>query len=126
MPVLVVPLPVDQEASQVLAPLAGVHVRDEHVLQSQVKAFVLRGVGQEEERPEAQRDEGTQDKEQNEFLRQSQGSPVVREGRRAQVEGGQPAPGQRQQGGSAHVEIPKSRYSNTHCHHILHIFDSKE
>lgn len=58
MPVLVVPLPVDQEASQVLAPLAGVHVRDEHVLQSQVKAFVLRGVGQEEERPEAQRDEG--------------------------------------------------------------------
>lgn len=99
---LIVSLPVDQEASKVFAPFAGIHVGNEHILQTQVKAFVLRGVGQEEERPEAQRDEGTKDKEQDKFLRESQGSSVVREGRRPQVQRGQPPPGQRQQGGGGH------------------------
>lgn len=102
VPVLVVPLPVDEEAAEVLAPFAGVYMRNEHILQAQVKALVLRGVGEEEERPEAQGDEGTKNKEQDKFFGESQGSPVVREGGGPQVQGGQPPPGERQQGGSGH------------------------
>lgn len=102
VPVLVVPLPVDEEAAEVLAPFAGVHVGNEHILQAQVKALVLRGVGEEEERPEAQGDEGTKNKEQDKFFGESQGSPVVREGGGPQVQRGQPPPGERQQGGSGH------------------------
>lgn len=102
MPVLVVPLPVDKEAAKVLAPFTGVHVGNKHILQAQVKALVLRGVGEEEERPEAQGDEGTKNKEQDKFFGESQGSPVVREGGGPKVQRRQPPPGERQQGGSGH------------------------
>lgn len=80
MPSLVVPLPVDQVPSGVFAAFAGVHVWDQDVLQPQVEALVLRGVRQEEEGPETESDEGTENQEEDELLRESQGSPVVREG----------------------------------------------
>ena len=74
-------LPVyDHLPRHVLPHLGGVDVGDEHVLQAQVEALVLGVVGQEEEGPETQRDEGTEDEEQDELLGEPQRGAMVREG----------------------------------------------
>lgn len=74
------PLPMDQVATHVFPPFASVHVRNQDILQAQVEPFVFRRVWQEEEGPKTQSDEGTENQQQDEFLRESQCSPVVREG----------------------------------------------
>lgn len=101
--VLVVALPMDQEATRVFPTVAGIHVRNQDIFQAQVEPFVFRGVRQKEERPETQRDEGTENQQQDELLGQSQGSPVMREGgRRTQVARRDPAPRKRQQSRGCH------------------------
>lgn len=99
VPVLVVPaLSVyDRLSGGVLPFLGRVDVRDEHVLQAQVEALVLGVVREEEEGPEAQRDEGTEDEEEDELLREPQRGPVVGEGGGAGGQSGNPSARQGQQ-----------------------------
>lgn len=58
-PVPVFVRPVDPEGARVFAPFAGIDVRDQHIFQAQVEAFVFGRVGEEEECPKTQGDEGT-------------------------------------------------------------------
>lgn len=58
----------DHLPSAVLAFLAGLNVRYQHVLQSQVEALLLGIIRQEEEGSEAQRDEGAEYEEEDELL----------------------------------------------------------
>lgn len=77
-------------------PLLGrVDVWDEYGLQAQVKTLVLGVVRQEEKSAEAQGDEGTEDEQQDELLREPQGSAVVRKGGGARRQRGYTAPRER-------------------------------
>lgn len=58
-PVPVFIRPVDPEGARVFAPFAGIDMRDQHILQAQIEAFVFGRVGEEEECPKTQGDEGT-------------------------------------------------------------------
>lgn len=64
---------------------------------------MLGAVREEEERPEAKGDEGTEDEEEDKLLREPQGRSVVGEGRGARGQGGYPAPRERQKSLRGHI-----------------------
>lgn len=99
VPVRVVPaLSMYDHLSGGVFPFLGrVDVGDEHVLQAQVEALVLGVVREEEKGPEAQRDEGTEDEEEDELLREPQRGSVVGERGGAGGQGGNPSARQGQQ-----------------------------
>lgn len=78
-------------------------MRDEHVLQAQVKALVLGIVREEEKGPETQRDEGTEDEEEDELLGEPERGSVVGKRGGAWRQGGYPSARQGQERRRRHV-----------------------
>lgn len=84
----------------------------QNILQTQVKALVLRIVREEEKRPKAKGDKGTEDEEEDELLRKPQGCSMVGKRRSAWRQSGYPAPRQRQKSLRGHILMLKCQTEN--------------